>query len=460
MSLRDVDNKRDIYKATENNLNTFNNYFQINKVNSYTEFIKRYININKDELQQEIISMEISQANNYEFSSKYILAYYYVIITLIFKELHPKSIYINILIYLQGFIPEENKNFKEIIEKELNSFLSNDSIYSDNDDNEYKNETNLKNFYYPDYINNQSYINENGDNLENDNYHYAQSLDFNAIEKIINSCNNSEIKNRFNMIKKEEQLFEKRNLKDIILDFLRQGFKIIKDSYTESLTNKFMLKPYKIGHFPRGPILILISGYYSSNTDHYEEWSSLIEVYKKKFKNPIIYYFNWPSSHYGLDQLIFHKTDFIDAKMRGSYCGKLLALMIMSNKFFSGFKINFVAFSLGTQVLKHCIKELAISGKLSIINNIVFLGGAANINNCFKWEKRLNTFKGVIINCYSIIDILLSYCQSITNKGTIGTKKLKIDGVKITNYSVNLLHILYRLKMDKIGNLILKNLIE
>ena len=146
--------------------------------------------------------------------------------------------------------------------------------------------------------------------------------------------------------------------------------------------------------------------------------------------------------------------------MRGSYCGKLLALMIMSNKFFSGFKINFVAFSLGTQVLKHCIKELAISGKLSIINNIVFLGGAANISNSFKWEKRLNTFKGVIINCYSIIDILLSYCQSITNKGTIGTKKLKIDGVKITNYSVNLLHILYRLKMDKIGNLILKNLIE
>ena len=126
-------------------------------------------------------------------------------------------------------IPEENKNFKNVIEKELNSFLSNDTIYYDNDNKECKNETTLKNFIYPDYINTQSYINENGDDLENDNYHYEQNLDFSAIEKMINSFNNREIKNRFNMIKKEEQLFENRNLKDIILDFLRQGFKIIKD---------------------------------------------------------------------------------------------------------------------------------------------------------------------------------------------------------------------------------------
>ena len=95
---------------------------------------------------------------------------------------------------MQNLIPEENKNFKNVIEKELNSFLSNDTIYYDNDNKECKNETTLKNFIYPDYINTQSYINENGDDLESDNYHYEQNLDFSAIEKMINSFNNREIK--------------------------------------------------------------------------------------------------------------------------------------------------------------------------------------------------------------------------------------------------------------------------
>ena len=88
------------------------------------------------------------------------------------------------------------------------------------------------------------------------------------------------------------------------------------------------------------------------------------------------------------------------------------------------------------------------------------MGGAAHIENNFKWEKRLNTFKGVIINCYSIIDVGLFYSKSITNKVAIGSQKLKFNNVKIKNYSVKLLHVLYRLSMHIIGNLFMNDLIE
>ena len=459
LSLKDIDNNRDIFKAIEHNLNSFCDYFQINKINSFREFKKKYIDINIEDLQQEIISMELSQVNNSEYLSKYTLAFYYVIISLFFKKSNPNSIYINILLFLQKFIHEEHNKFLDIIQNELNSVLLHK--YDDNN-NKDENTLNTDQFIIPEYINTQSFIDVYGDNEGGDNYHQAKILNFNSIEYLIYSSDNNSIKKRFDLLVKEEELYEKgsNDMKYKIINFLKEEFKIKEDMDDETIQNKLILYPYKTGLFPRGPILILVSGYYSSNSDHYSEWKGLIDVYKKKFNNPIIYYLNWPSSKITLDKLIFHKTDFINTKLRGSFCGKILALMIMSNNIFNGFKINLVGFSLGTQVIKHCIKELELFGKLNLINNIIFLGGVAHIENNFKWEKRLNTFKGVIINCYSIIDVALFYSKSITNKVAIGSQKLKIYNVNIKNYSVKLLHVLYRISMYIIGNLFMNDLIE
>ena len=132
----------------------------------------------------------------------------------------------------------------------------------------------------------------------------------------------------------------------------------------------------------------------------------------------------------------------------------------MSNQIFNNFKINLAAFSLGNHVIKHCIKELERFGRLDLLNNIVFMAGATDINCNFKWEHRLVAISGKIINCYSDFDLALWYCKNITGKDTIGSKKLKIRNVTIKNYLVSCFHILYRDNMDKIWEMFIDDLKE
>ena len=132
--------------------------------------------------------------------------------------------------------------------------------------------------------------------------------------------------------------------------------------------------------------------------------------------------------------------------------------MIMSNNFFDGFKINLVGFSLGNHVIKHCIKEIERFRRFDILNNIVFMGGATDIKCNFKWEHRLGSVQGTVINCYSDIDLALAFCKLITGKDTIGTKKLNIKNVK--NYLISSFHILYRINMDEIGRKFIDELKE
>jgi esterase/lipase superfamily enzyme len=229
-----------------------------------------------------------------------------------------------------------------------------------------------------------------------------------------------------------------------------------KDKNT--IKNHLKLIPYQKNDDKGKTILILISGYFSSNDDHFKEWNELIKVYKKKFRNSIIYFFNWPSSEIKLSKIFYHQKDFKDARERGRYCGRLLALMIMSNCFFNGLKINLAAFSLGNHVIKHCIKEIEKFGRFDILNNIIFIAGATDIKCNFKWEHRLSSIKGAIINCYSNVDLALGYCKIITGKDTIGTKELKFKNVK--NYLISSIHILYRINMDIIGKLFIDDLKE
>ena len=88
------------------------------------------------------------------------------------------------------------------------------------------------------------------------------------------------------------------------------------------------------------------------------------------------------------------------------------------------------------------------------------MAGATDIKCNFKWEHRLGSVNGVIINCYSDFDLALWYCKNITNKDTIGSKKLKLDKVNIKNYMISSFHILYRVNMEILGKLIINNLKE
>ena len=294
-------------------------------------------------------------------------------------------------------------------------------------------------------------------------YHIIKSLDYNSIKNVFNKTNNKELKQEFNEVIKEEEAFEVGSNAFFlnVINFFKRFFNIKKSKNDdETIKNYLKLIPYRKGKYEEKTILILISGYFSCLDEHSKEWQNLISAYTKRFKNPIIYFYNWPSSKFKFSKLFYHWRDFKNARVRAKYCGKLLALMIMSNDFFNGAKINLAAFSLGNHVIKHCIKEIEKFNRFDILNNIIFLGGATNIECNFKWEKRLSSIEGSIINCYSDFDLALWYSKLITGKKTIGTKILKFKKVKVRNYLISCFHISYRINLGIIGDLFINDLKE
>ena len=433
-----------IYNSIKTNLHKLINYFKIEGFYNFDEFKKKYIDIDEKGLSTEIISLEFSEINKSEYLCKYIIASYNVLINKILKA--EKDIYINLLLYLQNYIKEDYKLFKSIVEKELNSILFPDS-----------NSPPPQNYFFHPILNQKFFIFK-----KPKKYHTTKFFDFNSIKKTFDNSNDSRLKNRFYEIVEEEEKFEigSNCLFQNVSNLFRKFFKLKKAENEDTIKNHLKLIPYSKNTFEEKTILILISGYLSPNDDHFKEWKPLIKVFKKRFKNPIIYFYNWPSSKFKLSKFLYHWKDFKNARERAKYCGKLLALMLMSNNFFNGFKINIVSFSLGNHLLKNCIKELEKFGRLDILNNIVFMAGATDIKCNFKWEQRLGSIKGAIINCYSDIDYALCYCKKITGKDTIGTKKLKFKNVNIKNYLISIFHILYRKNMEMIGGFFINDLKE
>jgi len=90
--------------------------------------------------------------------------------------------------------------------------------------------------------------------------------------------------------------------------------------------------------------------------------------------------------------------------------GKILAYIIATRSIFKFHVISLIGYSLGCNVIKHCIFEL---NKIydyhmevsEIIQNIVFIGGATKLNpNKYKFEEFFKIIAGRIINCFSDFD--------------------------------------------------------
>ena len=456
LSLRDLKDEG-IYDIIKKKINKFIDYFQIETYKNYYDIKKNYIDIDKNNFDTEFILLELSELDDY--LCKYILASYYVLITNILNC--GKEIYINLLFFLQNYISDEkNKIFKNIIQNEIYRVLLLDSQNEIN----IKQNTIIYNKYKNKFDNKKNSNNSKKIvNVEKKkNYHITKSLDYYSIKNIFNKINNEKLKQEFNEVIKEEEAFEIGSNAFFlnVINFFKKFFKIKRSNDEETIKNYLKLIPYNQGKYEEKTILILISGYLSCLDEHAKEWQHLIKSYTKRFKNPIIYFYNWPSSKFKFSKIFYHWRDFKNARMRAKYCGKLLALMIMSNDIFNGAKINLAAFSLGNHVIKHCIKELEKFNRFDILNNIIFIGGATNIECNNKWERRLSSIQGSIINCYSDFDLALLYSRLITGKKTIGTKILKFKKVKVRNYLISCFHILYRMNLEIIGDIFINDLKE
>lgn len=188
-----------------------------------------------------------------------------------------------------------------------------------------------------------------------------------------------------------------------------------------------------------------------------------------------------------LDNLLYFKEKTITNQnfKNSKIIGKLLAYFLASKMFFSFQSISLIGYSLGANVIKYCIIELykmkiTQPQLVDLIQNIVFLGGAATFNesdiykdleidinnnisnneyNDLNWSEVLSIVSGKIVNCYSTKDLILdtAFEKFINVKKPLGVKKVSITDKEgkemILNYdfsNLKLSHYEYSNYVDKI----------
>ena len=242
--------------------------------------------------------------------------------------------------------------------------------------------------------------------------------DFLLIEEIISHSNDGNLKQRFEQIKSKFNLEPSYELSKSLVSSIFSKVTNYLTSKNTYYANYIRLSPFQ-KHKSSNLITILISGFGSENDTFSLSWKIFID---NDPTNTTYYFYRWPgdsslniflkSLPLSLGHLVFNTKlpqIFKESKERAANSGKLLALILKSRKFFGDKKINLVGFSLGTHVIKYCLKELGYSeeGK-NIINNVIFLGGATTFKNRSNWFNILNkTVKGRIINCFSKKDEIL-----------------------------------------------------
>ena len=297
-----------------------------------------------------------------------------------------------------------------------------------------------------------------------------QDYNFEKIEKLLYSTNNKNLIERFNQIKQKFKLEPVRfsgSLVGTILSSIVNYFS--KDYYYYS--NFIRLSPLQ-KYYSSNTVTIFVSGFGSENDIHSIEWKKYI------YNNPTYsnyYFYHWPGDSFakivikslpiGINGFKFDSDlpkVFMESKEKAKFSGKLLSLILTSKKFFPNCQIDLVAFSLGSHLVKHCLKETykKIDEVGNIINDIVFMGSATSFKKKDEWCKIFKRLvSGRIINCYSESDYILKYLYTnCTNKVPNGSQKIDINDGKggqniIENYDftdLNMGHLDYRDRFEDV----------
>ena len=183
-------------------------------------------------------------------------------------------------------------------------------------------------------------------------------------------------------------------------------------------------------------ITILISGFLSESDNQVETWEEILEI-KQNLTD--IYLFEWQASNYkkfGLNLINFtfnlirsdskidkaynylkEQNDFVKTKASSKIMGKILAHFLSNQKAYNYKSINLVGFSLGCNIIKHCLKELYyISQKhpnlktYNMINNVMTIAGATQLDLSKESDRnKISIIGGRYINVWSSNDQVLKY---------------------------------------------------
>ena len=224
--------------------------------------------------------------------------------------------------------------------------------------------------------------------------------------------------------------------------------KLGKDRDFSTFEKFIKLIPFETNVFCN-TVTIFIDGFLNETSNSLDNWKDFINYFEKE---SMFYFYTWPND--SISNIIscgFHISDhFKSATYRAEICGKILAYIIYSNVIFKNFQINLVGFSLGTHVMKHCLKELyrlnrknnnILEGlnlnilkqnnisddKKIYIKNAFFIAGATDFKHTALWTKMLKeTVTDKCVNCSSEQDWVLKFLyKKIMGKTAIGMKKLE-----------------------------------
>ena len=205
-------------------------------------------------------------------------------------------------------------------------------------------------------------------------------------------------------------------------------------------------------------ITIIIDGFTTQTQNQIKEWKDLVNSFQNE---TMFYFYKWPTDSFKnifdkgiLNGLMNISKNFYSATARAKICGKLLALILLSSKFFKNFQINLIGFSLGNHVIKHCLKELYKYNNINKKNfiklkNVILIAGATHISGNKLWKQYIeNYIIDRFINCYSRVDEVLSlaYAKCMSKKA-VGSEELIIKDDNGNNMVKN-----YDFTLDNFGH--------
>jgi hypothetical protein len=271
-----------------------------------------------------------------------------------------------------------------------------------------------------------------------ENHHYEN-------EKLHDNFN-AFVKNELNLVEKPNSALKK------VKEGVTNLFNMIKNKINNEEDKRVKTDITNIKFIPFDPlkisthICLCISG--GLINDFYKE---------KRFTNMTIkdnhidyYFYDWQenSSHNLLkDMFIFLKSQFQPNehkemhyvrrhKTLAKMYGKILAYIIASRSVFKFHAITLIGYSLGCNVIKHCLLELRKISEycldiFDILENIVFIAGScklepSNMKDCFKLVS------GRLINCYSTYNMQL---RQFCNPKVMGLNPILNDRFENVDFS-------------------------
>ena len=204
-------------------------------------------------------------------------------------------------------------------------------------------------------------------------------------------------------------------------------------------------------------ITILIDGFTTEDKNEVDQWKDLINSFEKE---TMFYFYKWPSDSKNnivkngyINAIKNSPKHFVSATNRAKICGKMLAYILMSSKFFNNFQINLIGFSLGNHVIKHCLKELnKINNRQNFVKlkNVILIAAATHIKNKNLWKKYIEEIIiDRFINCFSKYDkVLKMLYKSCMLKSAVGNSELEINNDEGHNLVFN-----YDFTPNKFGHL-------